>query len=66
MRLPDVSPWIERRGTGATAAGAGRVAVRPQQVQNCTGTCSVSSTACVHPERCECNTTLGRCVPKGH
>ena len=61
MRLPNLSPSIERRIPGSPPAGPGRGAVRPQQGQHtCGGACNATN-PCQNPSLCECQN--GTCVP---
>jgi hypothetical protein len=61
MRLPNLSPSIDRRIPGSAPAGPGRGAVRPQQLPTCQGECGPNN-PCLNPNQCECNSS-GQCVP---
>jgi hypothetical protein len=61
MRLPNLSPSIDRRIPGSAPAGRGPVAVRPQQVQNCSGPCGPNN-PCQNPNQCQC--VDGQCTPQ--
>jgi hypothetical protein len=62
MRLPNLSPSIDRRFPGSAPAGRGRAEVRPQQQQTCQGECGPNN-PCLNPNQCEC--VNGQCVPQG-
>ena len=61
MRLPNLSPSIDRRIPGSPPAGPGRGAVRPQGPQTCGEPCN-DSNPCPNQLLCECQN--GKCVPK--
>jgi hypothetical protein len=63
MRLPNLSPSIDRRIPGSAPASLARGAVQPHQVKTCEGSCS-STNPCTNPDKCECNSN-GECVPQG-
>jgi hypothetical protein len=61
MRLPNLSPAIDRRIPGAAPAGPVRGGVQPQQKHSCGGACSPTN-PCLYPSECQCQN--GTCVPQ--
>lgn len=68
MRLPNLSPSIDRRRPGSPPAGLGPGAVRPRggagysQVPTCSGPCG-PGVSCTNPSHCECDGGLCKPIP---